>query len=99
MKIDVPAATSARDNLADHDLTVPTNDALPAIALAVAAVAFVAAGLALLVFAFWSTWTFWPRLGLGFLGSYALGCAVAIIAARSPEIENHPFAMRHAPVG
>lgn len=95
----VPAADAARRNVNDQDLTVPTHDALPAIALAVLAVAFFAAGIALLVFAFWSTWTFWPRVGLGLVGSYALACAVALIATRSGEIAHRPLGLRDAEIG
>lgn len=95
----VPAGEPARKNVNEEDITVPTDDALPAIALAVLAVAFFAAGIALLVFAFWSTWTFWPRVGLGLVGSYALACAVTLIATRSGEIANRPFGMRDATIG
>jgi hypothetical protein len=99
MAMQVPTDESGRRNVTDQDITVPTHDALPAIALAVLAVAFFAAGIALLVFAFWSTWTFWPRVGLGFAGSYALACAVALIATRSGEIVSEPHGMRHAAIG
>lgn len=78
--------------ISSHDTIVDdyTNDVrsggtLPMIAVALLALASAVVGILLLVSAFGAMWTFWPRVGLSFLGSWFLACAVTLIATRSSE--------------
>ncbi len=68
--------------------SIPKEGTLPALGLGLLAVAFFAAGIVLLVMAYYSTWMFWPRVGLAALGTWCLACAISVIATQSGEISH-----------